>query len=87
VSVDDKFCSPPCLESDLHPPIGDEEYLAAYRNRYRSKKTWAAYQKAKKKRQEEYLKKEMAFQQQARKAKGLPAWDEGELRRLLLDNW
>lgn len=56
VNGDEQFCSPPCRESDLHPPIGDEEYLAAYRIRYRSNKTWVAYQKAEKKRERQWLK-------------------------------
>jgi hypothetical protein len=61
--VDDQFCSPPCRENDLHPPIGDEEYLAAYRIRYRSNKTWVAYQKAEKKRERQWLKENVPLYQ------------------------
>ena len=69
-----RFCSKAC-----RPTPAQREAAKA--------KERQAEKKAEKKRQAEYLKKEMAFQQQARKAKGLPAWDERELRRLLLDNW
>jgi endogenous inhibitor of DNA gyrase (YacG/DUF329 family) len=62
-NVDDEFCSPPCRENDLHPPIGDEEYLAAYRVRNRSKETWAAYQKAEKKREKQWLKENVPLYQ------------------------
>lgn len=69
-----RFCSKTC-----RPTPAQREAARA--------KEWKAEKKAEKQREQEYLKKEMAFQQQARKAKGLPAWDERELRQLLLDNW